>query len=211
MALEREKEEPRTKEMARQLAAAAKAVDSIAATHGQLAMRLREAEAEARRHQGSGAPELPSLQLQMRGLARRCARRCAWIEPRARLCRHLALLEAGLPLSLRTDAVGSGDPPELSSRWCCPQLVEYPGPGLACPPPRLPPRTQGQIAPTEHDKAAPKLGFPGPHPEQALHPAIVASCKSTRPRAWAACNGSLQWRSSSRTAAVCASACLRSS
>ena len=132
MALEGEKEEPRTKEMARQLAAAAKAVDSIAATHGQLAMRLREAEAEARRHQGSGAPELPSLQLQMRGLARRCARRCAWIEPHARLCRHLALLEAGLPLSLRTDAVGSGDPPELSSRWCCPQLVEYPGPGLAC-------------------------------------------------------------------------------
>ena len=110
VALEREKEEPRTKEMVRQLAAAAKAVDSIAATHGQLAMRLREAEAEAGRRQGSGAPELPFLQLQMRGLARRCARRCAWVEPRARLCRHLALLEAGLPLSLRTDAVGSGDP-----------------------------------------------------------------------------------------------------
>ncbi len=44
-------------------------------------------------------------------------------------CRpRLELLSAGLPLSLRVDAVGSGARPELASRWCAPNPNPNPDP-----------------------------------------------------------------------------------
>ena len=80
--------------------------------------RLHEAEAAALTHLGEGAPDLGAIQQQLSILAQRAPHRRAWREPPSRLQPRLELLCAGLPLSLRVDAVGSGVHPELAPRWC---------------------------------------------------------------------------------------------
>ena len=68
----------------------------------------------------AGLADLPRMEAMLSRLAttKRVAQRRVAPEPPARLRQHLRLLEGGVALQLRTDAVGSGMAVALAPQWC---------------------------------------------------------------------------------------------